>query len=289
MIVLRDLQLRRGTKVLLERANVTIHAGEKVSLVGANGIGKSSLMALMLGQLHEDRGEYVCPSDWRIGQVAQHMPDSEDSATAFVLAGDSRLQEAQAELTQAQASQDGMALAHAHALLEDAGVHDAPSRAQTLLLGLGFAPHELDRPVNSFSGGWRMRLQLARALMCPADLLLLDEPTNHLDLDALVWLESWLQRFAGTVLVISHDREFLDAVTTVTLHLEHQDLKRYSGNYSSFETQRAQQMLLQQAAYERQQDRIAHLQKFIDRFKAKASKARQANRAEAAMPCEPEK
>ena len=276
MIVLRDLQLRRGTKVLLERANVTIHVGEKVSLVGANGIGKSSLMALMLGQLHEDRGEYVCPADWRIGQVAQHMPDSEESATTFVLAGDSRLQEAQAELTQAQASQDGMALAHAHALLEDAGVHDAPSRAQTLLLGLGFAPHELDRPVNSFSGGWRMRLQLARALMCPADLLLLDEPTNHLDLDALVWLESWLQRFAGTVLVISHDREFLDAVTTVTLHLEHQDLKRYSGNYSSFETQRAQQMLLQQAAYERQQDRIAHLQKFIDRFKAKATKAKQA-------------
>jgi ATP-binding cassette subfamily F protein 3 len=204
------------------------------------------------------------------------MPDSESSATDFVLEGDSRLQEAQAELQAAQASGDGMALAHAHTHLEDAGVHDAPSRAQTLLLGLGFGPHELDRPVNSFSGGWRMRLQLARALMCPADLLLLDEPTNHLDLDALVWLESWLQRFDGTVLVISHDREFLDTVTTVTLHLEHQDLKRYSGNYSSFEEQRAQQLVLQQAAYEKQQDRIAHLQRFIDRFKAKATKARQA-------------
>ena len=276
MIVLRDVQLRRGTKVLLERANVTLHPGEKVGLVGANGIGKSSLMALLLGQLHEDRGECVFPTDWRIAQVAQHMPDSESSATDFVLEGDSRLQEAQAELLVAQASGDGMALAHAHTHLEDAGVHDAPSRAQTLLLGLGFGPHELDRPVNSFSGGWRMRLQLARALMCPADLLLLDEPTNHLDLDALVWLESWLQRFDGTVLVISHDREFLDTVTTVTLHLEHQDLKRYSGNYSSFEEQRAQQLVLQQAAYEKQQDRIAHLQRFIDRFKAKATKARQA-------------
>jgi ATP-binding cassette subfamily F protein 3 len=204
------------------------------------------------------------------------MPESESTATAFVLEGDTRLQEAHAELTRAQATQDGMALAHAHTSLEDAGVHDAPSRAQTLLLGLGFGPHELEQPVNSFSGGWRMRLQLARALMCPADLLLLDEPTNHLDLDALVWLESWLQRFDGTILVISHDREFLDTVTNVTLHLEHQDLKRYSGNYSSFEDQRAQQLVLQQAAYEKQQDRIAHLQHFIDRFKAKATKARQA-------------
>ena len=276
MIVLREVQLRRGAKVLLESASVTIHPGEKVGLVGANGIGKSSLMALLLGQLHEDRGECVYPAGWRIAQVAQHMPESDASATAFVLDGDSRLQEAQAELLQAQASNDGMALAHAHTSLEDAGVHDAPSRAQTLLLGLGFGPHELEQPVNSFSGGWRMRLQLARALMCPADLLLLDEPTNHLDLDALVWLESWLQRFDGTVLVISHDREFLDKVTHVTLHLEHQDLKRYSGNYSSFEDQRAQQLVLQQAAYEKQQDRIAHLQRFIDRFKAKATKARQA-------------
>jgi ATP-binding cassette subfamily F protein 3 len=276
MIVLRDVQLRRGAKVLLESASVTLHAGEKVALVGANGIGKSSLMALMLGQLHEDRGECVLPADWRIAQVAQHMPESDASATTFVLEGDSRLQAAQAELQSAQEAHDGMALAHAHASLQDAGVHDAPARAQTLLLGLGFGPQELDRPVNSFSGGWRMRLQLARALMCPADLLLLDEPTNHLDLDALVWLESWLQRFDGTVLVISHDREFLDAVTTVTLHLEHQDLKRYSGNYSAFEEQRAQQLVLQQAAYEKQQDRIAHLQRFIDRFKAKATKARQA-------------
>ena len=276
MIVLRDVQLRRGAKVLLERANVTLHPGEKVALVGANGIGKSSLMALLLGHLHEDRGECVYPADWRIAQVAQHMPDSDSTATAFVLEGDTRLQEAQAELSRAHAGDDGMALAHAHTRLEDAGVHDAASRAQTLLLGLGFGPHELEHPVNSFSGGWRMRLQLARALMCPADLLLLDEPTNHLDLDALVWLETWLQRFDGTVLVISHDREFLDTVTTVTLHLEHQDLKRYSGNYSSFEDQRAQQLVLQQAAYDKQQDRIAHLQRFIDRFKAKATKARQA-------------
>ncbi len=276
MIVLRDVQLRRGAKVLLERASVTIHPGEKVSLVGANGIGKSSLMALLLGQLHEDRGECVYPAGWRIAQVAQHMPESEASATAFVLEGDTRLQEAQAELLQAQASNDGMALAHAHTSLADAGVHDAPSRAQTLLLGLGFGPHELEQPVNSFSGGWRMRLQLARALMCPADLLLLDEPTNHLDLDALVWLESWLQRFDGTVLVISHDREFLDAVTNVTLHIEHAKLTRYGGNYSAFETLRAQQLELQQSAFSKQQDKIAHLQKFINRFKAQASKAKQA-------------
>jgi ATP-binding cassette subfamily F protein 3 len=276
MIVLRDVQLRRGAKVLLERASVTLHPGEKIGLVGTNGIGKSSLMALLLGTLHEERGEFSRPPDWRLAQVAQHMPDSASTATDFVLEGDSRLQEAQLALSQAESAHDGMALAHAHAALEDAGVHDARSRAQTLLLGLGFGPHELDNPVNSFSGGWRMRLQLARALMCPADLLLLDEPTNHLDLDALVWLEAWLQRFDGTVLLISHDREFLDAVTNVTLHMEHQELKRYSGNYSRFEEQRAQQLVLQQAAYDKQQDRIAHLQKFIDRFKAKATKARQA-------------
>ena len=276
MIVFSNVTLQRGTKVLLERASVTINPGEKVALVGRNGAGKSSLFGLLNGSLHEDAGDVSVPAVWRMAQVEQHMPETTESATAFVLAGDTRLQQAQAELRAAEASGDGMAMAHAHALLQDAGAHDATARAQTLILGLGFQADELNRPVNSFSGGWRMRLQLARALMCPSDLLLLDEPTNHLDLDALVWLEGWLKRYPGTLLVISHDREFLDAVTQVTLHIEHAQLTRYGGNYSVFEEQRAQQIVLQQAAYARQQEKIAHLQKFIDRFKAKATKAKQA-------------
>ena len=276
MIVFNNVTLQRGTKVLLDRASVTINPGEKVALVGRNGAGKSSLFGLLNGSLHEDAGDVSVPAVWRMAQVEQHMPETDESATAFVLAGDTRLQQAQAELRAAEASGDGMAMAHAHALLQDAGAHDATARAQTLILGLGFQADELNRPVNSFSGGWRMRLQLARALMCPSDLLLLDEPTNHLDLDALVWLEGWLKRYPGTLLVISHDREFLDAVTQVTIHIEHAQLTRYGGNYSTFEEQRAQQIVLQQAAYARQQEKIAHLQKFIDRFKAKATKAKQA-------------
>ncbi len=276
MITLRNLTLRRGAKVLLDQVSVTIHAGEKVGLVGRNGAGKSSLFALLAGQLHEDRGEFSMPAGWRLAQVAQEMPETDETATAFVLAGDTRLVELRGALAAAEASGDGLAIAHAHTDLADAGEHDAVPRAQALILGLGFQAHELEQPVRSFSGGWRMRLQLARALMCPSDLLLLDEPTNHLDLDALVWLESWLQRYAGTLVVISHDREFLDAVTDVTLHIEQQRLVRYGGNYSAFETLRAQQLALQQAAFARQQDKIAHLQKFIDRFRAKATKARQA-------------
>ncbi|MGZ5269338.1 MAG: ABC-F family ATP-binding cassette domain-containing protein [Ramlibacter sp.] len=276
MIQLRNLTLRRSAKVLLDNVTVTLNPGEKVGLVGRNGAGKSSLFALFNGSLHEDAGEFSIPAQWRLSQVAQHMPETDESATDFVLAGDTRLMELRAELAQAEASEDGMRIAHAHSDLGDAGEHDAAPRAQALILGLGFKVHELQQPVNSFSGGWRMRLQLARALMAPSDLLLLDEPTNHLDLDALVWLEAWLQRYAGTMLVISHDREFLDAVTNVTLHIEHQKLTRYGGNYSAFETTRAQQLELQQTSFARQQEKIAHLQKFIDRFKAKASKAKQA-------------
>ena len=276
MIVLQDVVLQRGTKVLLDKASVTINPGERVGLVGRNGCGKSSLFSLLQGRLHEDAGDVTVPAHWRMAEVAQNMPETGDSATDFVLGGDTRLQEAQAALTQADASGDGMAIAHAHSLLADAGAHDARARAQALILGLGFQIDELERPVNSFSGGWRMRLQLARALMCPSDLLLLDEPTNHLDLDALVWLESWLKRYPGTLLVISHDREFLDAITQVTVHVEHAQLARYSGNYTAFEEQRAERIVLQQAAYTRQQEKIAHLQQFIDRFKAKATKAKQA-------------
>ena len=276
MITLKGVTLRRGTKVLLEGATVALNPGEKIGLVGRNGAGKSSLFALLSGVLHEDAGEFQIPPTWRMAQVAQEMPETGESATDFVVAGDTRLMAAQAEVHAAEAAGDGERMGHAYAALHDAGAHDAQARAQALILGLGFQVDELCRPVNSFSGGWRMRLQLARALMCPSDLLLLDEPTNHLDLDALVWLEAWLQRYPGTLLVISHDREFLDAVTNVTLHIDQGRLTRYGGNYSTFEETRAQQLELQQNAYARQQDKIAHLQKFIDRFKAKATKARQA-------------
>ncbi|RYF19268.1 MAG: ATP-binding cassette domain-containing protein [Comamonadaceae bacterium] len=276
MIQLRNVTLRRGAKVLLDGVSVTLNPGEKVGLVGRNGAGKSTLFALLNGSLHEDAGDFSIPPQWRLAQVAQNMPETDEPATAFVLDGDTRLVTLREQLAQAEASGDGIAIAHVHSDLADAGAHDAAPRAQSLILGLGFRAEELDRPVSSFSGGWRMRLQLARALMCPSDLLLLDEPTNHLDLDALVWLENWLQRYAGTLVVISHDREFLDAVTNVTLHIDNQQLTRYGGNYSAFELLRAQQLEQQQSAYSRQQDKIAHLQKFIDRFKAKATKAKQA-------------
>jgi ATP-binding cassette, subfamily F, member 3 len=276
VIQLRNVTLRRGAKVLLDGVSVTINPGEKVGLVGRNGAGKSTLFALLNGSLHEDAGDFAMPSQWQLAQVAQNMPETDEPATAFVLAGDTRLMALREQLTQAEDSGDGIAIAHAHSDLADAGEHDAVPRAQSLILGLGFRPEELDRPVNSFSGGWRMRLQLARALMAPSDLLLLDEPTNHLDLDALVWLEAWLQRYAGTLVVISHDREFLDAVTDVTLHIDNQRLMRYGSNYSGFELLRAQQLEQQQAAFSKQKEKIAHLQKFIDRFKAKASKAKQA-------------
>jgi ATP-binding cassette subfamily F protein 3 len=276
MITLRNLTLRRSAKVLLDKVSVTLNPGEKVGLVGRNGAGKSSLFGLFNGTLHEDSGDFSIPAQWRLGQVAQNMPETDESATDFVLGGDTGLMALRETLAQAEASEDGMAIAHAHSDLADAGEHDAVPRAQSLILGLGFKVAELDNPVNSFSGGWRMRLQLARALMCPSDLLLLDEPTNHLDLDALVWLEAWLKRYAGTLIVISHDREFLDAVTDVTLHIDNQKITRYGGNYSAFELLRAQQLELQQSAFSKQQDKIAHLKKFIDRFKAKASKAKQA-------------
>ena len=276
MISVRNVTLRRGVNVVLDRASVTFNPGEKIGLVGRNGAGKSSFFALLNGTLHEDSGEFSIPAAWRMGQVAQEMPETEQSATDFVVEGDTVLLAAQAEVDAAEASDDGMRMAHAYMALHDAGAHDAPARAQALILGLGFSGAQLSQPVNSFSGGWRMRLQLARALMCPSDLMLLDEPTNHLDLDALVWLEAWLKRYQGTMVVISHDREFLDAVTQVTVHVDNAKLVRYGGNYSKFEDMRAEQLLLQQAAVARQADKIAHLQKFIDRFKAKASKAKQA-------------
>jgi ATP-binding cassette subfamily F protein 3 len=302
VITVRNVTLRRGAKVVLEGASFTLNPGEHVGLVGRNGAGKSSLFALLADRLHADRGDVDLPPRWRLGEVAQQMPETDQGATDFVLDGDQTLIDAQRALAAAEAADDGHAIAEAHVALEEAGAFDARARAQALLLGLGFgrapraghtrpAPRggsarpaepdraeltQLDAPVNSFSGGWRMRLQLARALMCPADLLLLDEPTNHLDLDALVWLEAWLQRFAGTLVIISHDREFLDAVTQVTLHVDEGTVTRYGGNYTAFESMRAERLAQQSAAYAKQQERIVHLQRFIDRFRAKATKARQA-------------
>ena len=239
MLQFKNITLRRGTKLVLDDTSFTLQPGEKASLVGRNGAGKSSLFALLTDRLHPDAGDIEMPPRWRIAEVAQNMPETETGATEFVLEGDAPLMAARTALAQAEASGDGHAIGEAHARLAEAGAFDARSRAQALLLGLGFRVSQLDLPVNSFSGGWRMRLQLARALMCPGDLLLLDEPTNHLDLDALVWLEAWLLRFEGTMLVISHDREFLDTVTRVTLHLDEARVTRYGGNYTTFESMRA--------------------------------------------------
>ena len=280
MITLKNVSLLRGVKPVLDGASATLHPGEKVGLIGRNGAGKSSLFSLLAGRLHADAGDVEIPPSWLqpggMAEVAQNMPETDEPATEFVLQGDTRLMAAREALALAESANDGHAMAEAHVALADAGDFDAPARAQALLLGLGFQLEQTTAPVNSFSGGWRMRLQLARALMCPAQLLLLDEPTNHLDLDALVWLESWLQRYEGTLIIISHDREFLDAITRVTLHLDEGKLTRYTGGYTAFEAMRAERLSQHQAAYDKQQDRIAHLQKFIDRFKAKASKARQA-------------
>ena len=276
MITIRDVTLRRGTKVVLDNTSVTLQPGEKIGLVGRNGAGKSSLFSLLTNRLQSDAGDVTMPPRWLIGEVAQSMPETDQPATDFVLEGDTRLMAANAALAAAEAADDGHAMAEAHHQISDAGGFEARPRAQALLMGLGFKGEQLDDPVDSFSGGWRMRLQLARALMCPADLMLLDEPTNHLDLDALVWLEAWLKRYEGTMIVISHDREFLDAITAVTLHLDETKLTRYTGNYTAFEEMRAERMMQAQANFAKQQERMAHLQKFIDRFKAKASKAKQA-------------
>ncbi len=271
-----NLVLQRGTKVLFDHASATLNPGERAGLVGVNGSGKSTLFALLRGELHADGGEVAIPPTWQIAHVAQETPAVERSALDYTLDGDTRLRDIERRLADAEARHDGHAQAEAHAAFADADGYTAPARAQALLLGLGFTMAQTQQPVASFSGGWRMRLNLAQALMCPSDLLLLDEPTNHLDLDAVVWLEDWLARYPGTLVMISHDREFLDAVCNVTLHIEHCKLKRYGGNYTQFETQRLQQMALQEASYARQQKQIAHLESFITRFKAKASKAKQA-------------
>jgi ATP-binding cassette subfamily F protein 3 len=256
---------------------MNVHPGQKVGLVGPNGSGKSSLFALIRNELHADAGEVALPPRWVLSHVAQETPAVDRAALEFVMDGDAELREIEVDIAKAEAEHDtGEHLAHLHARYEEIGGYQARSRGQTLLAGLGFDEPSQACPVAQFSGGWRMRLNLARALMCRADLLLLDEPTNHLDLDAVMWLEDWLRAFAGAVVLITHDREFLDAVTGMIVHVENQKLNAYTGNYSAFETQRAERLSLQQASYAKQQKAIAHLEAFITRFRAKATKASQA-------------
>ncbi|MBW6476398.1 MAG: ATP-binding cassette domain-containing protein [Chromatiales bacterium] len=276
MIKLTDLALRRGTKVLFEQASLTINQGEKVGVTGANGTGKSSLFALLRGLLHADSGELSLPPSVVIAHVAQETPGVERPAIDYVMDGDHELRQLEQQLAEAEQAHDGNRQGELHAKLDSIGGYTARSRAARLMNGLGFKTEQLDQPVASFSGGWRMRLNLAQALMCRSDLLLLDEPTNHLDLDAVYWLQSWLAQYPGTLLLISHDRDFLDEVCSHILHLEQQGLSLYTGNYSAFERMRAERLAGQQSAFERQQREIQHIQSFVDRFRAQATKARQA-------------
>ena len=276
MIRLQNLTLQRGPQRLLEGAELTLHAGHKAGLIGANGAGKSSLFALLRGELAADGGDCQLPPDWRIAHMRQEVDTLERLAVDYVLDGDVALRAIQQALRVAEAAHDGAAIARLHVELDNAQGYSADARARKLLAGLGFSNEQMERRVGDFSGGWRMRLNLAQALMCPSDLLLLDEPTNHLDLDAILWLEDWLKSYPGTLLLISHDRDFLDAVVDHVVHLEQQKLTLYRGGYSAFERTRAERLAQQQQAFEKQQAQRAHMEDFIRRFKAKASKARQA-------------
>jgi ATP-binding cassette subfamily F protein 3 len=276
MLTFSGLSLRRGTRLLISDASFTIYRGEKVGIVGANGCGKSSLLALILGELQPDAGSFDMPSQLVIAHVAQEMDATQRAAVEFVMDGDTELRETEAAMAAAEARDAGAALGELHARYAALGGYDARSRAGRLMHGLGFSAADEMRPVAAFSGGWRMRLNLAQALMCRSDLLLLDEPTNHLDLDAVLWLEEWLRGYPGTLLMIAHDREFLDRSVDRIVHIEQRSARPYSGNYSAFEEQRAAQLAQQQSLYERQQREIRHMMSFVERFRAKASKARQA-------------
>ena len=276
MIRLSQVTLRRGAKTLLEAADVSLNPGDRIGLIGANGSGKSSLFALLRGELHADQGEVDYPARWRVAYVAQETPALERAALDYAIDGDTTLRRLERELVAAEAADDGHLLGELHAAMGDANAYTVRSRAEQLLHGLGFSHQQMGEPVASFSGGWRMRLNLAQALMCPSDLLLLDEPTNHLDLDAILWLEEWLKRYSGTLLIVSHDRDFLDGVVEVVVHIDAKKLRRYSGNYSSFERQRAAAVVLVASQYEKQQREREHLESFINRFRAKATKAKQA-------------
>ena len=280
MIRLQQLSLMRGTKPLFENTDLTLNPGDKIGLIGANGAGKSTLFGMLRDELHPDQGSIDFPRSWRVAYVAQETPALERPAVEYAIDGDTTLRKLEKELAEVEAMQDqevaGHRMGELYGLLADADAYTVRSRGEQLLAGLGFSQDQMMQPVSSFSGGWRMRLNLAQALMCPSDLLLLDEPTNHLDLDAIIWLEDWLKRYAGTLIVISHDRDFLDGVVNVIVHIDERKLKRYSGNYSSFERQRAAQIVLAEGMLEKQQRKQAHLQSYIDRFKAQATKARQA-------------
>ena len=281
MIRLTQLTLIRGTKVLLDSCDLTLNPGEHVGLIGSNGSGKSSLFALLRDDLHADGGELSIPPTWRMAHVAQETPALDRPALEYVIDGDTTLRALEVELAVLEAvpthtAKEGERIGELHGLLDDAGIYTVRSRGEQLLMGLGFSLAQMSQPVAQFSGGWRMRLNLAQALMCPSDLLLLDEPTNHLDLDAILWLEDWLKRYPGTLIIISHDRDFLDGVVDVIAHIDQRKLKRYAGNYSAFERQRAAALILTQSAIEKQTRQRAHLQSFIDRFRAKATKAKQA-------------
>lgn len=278
MIQCKQLSFSRAGKTLVEQASFQLHPGHRVGLTGANGAGKSSLFALLLGQLLPDSGELLLPPDWVMAHVAQETPALEQSALEYTLDGDAELRDLQHKLAQAQQhpEQDQTRVGEWHQRLADIDGYSAEARASTLLAGLGFTQDQLQRPIRDFSGGWRMRLNLAQALMCRSDVLLLDEPTNHLDIEAVIWLESWLNSYRGTLLLISHDREFLDNTVNHILHIEQRTLTLYRGGYSDFERQRSERLALQQAGYQKQQAQMAHLQQYIDRFRAQATKARQA-------------
>ncbi|WP_041928553.1 ATP-binding cassette domain-containing protein [Methylotenera mobilis] len=276
MIQFKQLTLARGLKVLVQGASMQLHPGHKVGLTGANGAGKSSLFAMLRGEVHPEHGDLEIPASWVVAHVAQETPALAIPAIEFVLDGDVELREIEAALVAAEANHQGELIAELHQRLTDIEGYSAKARAAELLNGLGFSQAALQQAVSTFSGGWRVRLNLARALMCRSDLLLLDEPTNHLDLDAVIWLEGWLQSYRGTLLLISHDRDFLDAIVNHIAHIEQQTLTLYRGGYSDFERQRAEKLALQQAMFEKQQRKVAHLQSYIDRFRVQATKARQA-------------
>lgn len=276
LIQFKNLTLVRGVKVLIEGASFQLHPGHKVGLTGANGAGKSSLFAMLRGELQSEHGDLEMPPNWVIAHVAQETPALSQAAIEFTLDGDVELRAIEKALVEAEANHQGEKIGELHARFSEIGGYSARARAAELLDGLGFKNADLDRPVSDFSGGWRVRLNLARALMCRSDLLLLDEPTNHLDLDAVIWLESWLKDYRGTLVLISHDRDFLDAIVNHIAHIEQQRLTLYKGGYSDFERQRAERLAQQQSMYERQQRNVAHLQSYIERFRAKATKARQA-------------
>ena len=276
MIFISEAQLVRGNKTLLDDTSLTVYPGHKVGLVGANGCGKSSLLSLIQGTLQLDKGDFSYPAAWQLASVAQETPALDVCALDYVLDGDKEYRQLEAVLEQAQADDDGNKIALVHGKLDAIGGYSIRARAGALLAGLGFNQQEQQNPVRSFSGGWRMRLNLAQALLCRSDLLLLDEPTNHLDLDTTYWLESWIKSYQGTLILISHDRDFIDAIVDEVVHIEHQKLNYYKGNYTSFERVRAERMAQQQASYEKQQKERAHMQSFVDRFRYKASKAKQA-------------